>query len=564
MSTGQVLSFSVGFSFDNGNKGFDLYSNTDGTGQAFNFNIGNSYSWTGSGSANMTTWTGVRENGVVINFSFTKTASGFSYTINSSQDAGLTQSGNITAAGLGSLKFYISGAGGGDGGNLYFNNLQITSSPTAPSIAGGSYAVASVGAAFSYQISASPAATSYNATGLPAGLTLNSTTGLISGSPSGSGSSIVSLTATNEAGTSAPFSLTIAVGLGADSAQNYNGAWTTGSNQGVGFGNWTLTSNSGTNGFAGSFIGNPSSSGISGMPSSSFALYANPNTSGAFSNAERALSTPLANGQSLSFQWGINWDSGVDGNKGFVLSTVDGESIVVSNTSTSNITVETKTGNSTTDTGVGFGTTAMLWSFTQTTNTSVSITATPRGSGNTYTTSLPTTGPITSVKFYAFQMQAGDNAQPYFNNFLIQGGSTPQPTAYESWATFYGLNATATTGPSAGAPAADPDSDTFTNQQEYAFGTNPTQANAGLVTTSTTGGNLTVIFLVRSGLDYNVQSTDNLSTTAFANNSAVTGTVTDSSSQDGVPSGYTRRQFTITPSGSKNFYRVIASEQTPG
>jgi hypothetical protein len=73
-----------------------------------------------------------------------------------------------------------------------------------------------------------------------------------------------------------------------------------------------------------------------------------------------------------------------------------------------------------------------------------------------------------------------------------------------------------------------------------------------------------VVFLARSGFDYNVQSTDNLSTIPFSNNSAVTSSVSNSPSQDGVPNGYTRRQFTITPSGTKNFYRVIASEQTQG
>jgi hypothetical protein len=558
MSTGQVLSFSMGINFDNGNKGFSLNSGADASNEVFNFNINDQgYTWTGNGTAATTPWPGVRENGVVINFTFTKTATGFSYTINSSQDAGLTQSGNVSASGIGSLKFYISGAGGGDGGNLYFNNLQILNAE--PIISGFSYSVATTSSPFSYQISASPSATSFNATGLPLGLTLNSTTGLISGTASATGISNVTLTATNSVGTSSPFNLTIAVGVGADAAQNYSGNWTTGSNQGVGFGSWNLISSAtANNSAAGSFIGSPSSAGISGMPSESFALYANPNSSEATSNAERSLSSPLSQGQSLSFQWGINWDSGVDGNKGFVLSTADGESIVVSNTSSSNITIETKTGNLTSDTGLAIGTEAMLWTFTQTTNTSLSITATPRGSGNTFTTSLPTTGPITSMKFYAYQMQAGDSAQPYFNNFLIQDGSTPEPPAYDSWASSYGLNATVTTGPTAGAPTADPDSDSFTNQQEYAFGTNPTESTAGLLTTSNGLDGLTVVFLTRSGLNYNVQTTDNLSTTAFSNNGSVS--VVDGPTSPTPPSGYIRKQFTIVPSGSKNFYRVLASE----
>jgi hypothetical protein len=131
MAVGDTFTHSIGFSFDNGNKGFDLYSGTDGTGQVFNFNIGGgSYSWTDGGSAAMTTFPGIRENGVVIDFSFTLTPTGFNYTIGSAQDAGLTQSGSIAAAGIGSVKYYISGAGGGDPGNLYFNNLEVVPEPS--------------------------------------------------------------------------------------------------------------------------------------------------------------------------------------------------------------------------------------------------------------------------------------------------------------------------------------------------------------------------------------------------------------------------------------------------
>lgn len=131
MSVGDVFTHSIGFSFDNGNKGFDLYSATDGTGQVFNFNIGGAgYTWTGGGSNAMTPYTPDRTNGVVINFSFTLTPTGFDYTIGSPQDAGLTQSGSVAAAGVGSIKYYISGAGGGDGGNLYFNNLSVVPEPS--------------------------------------------------------------------------------------------------------------------------------------------------------------------------------------------------------------------------------------------------------------------------------------------------------------------------------------------------------------------------------------------------------------------------------------------------
>ncbi len=131
MSVGDTFTHSIAFSYDNGNKGFDLYSGTDGTGQVFSFNINNTgYSWSGGGSAPMTTWPGVRENGVVIDFSFTLTPTGFDYAIGSAQDVGLTQSGSLAAASIGSVKYYISGAGGGDPGNLFLNSPTVVPEPT--------------------------------------------------------------------------------------------------------------------------------------------------------------------------------------------------------------------------------------------------------------------------------------------------------------------------------------------------------------------------------------------------------------------------------------------------
>ena len=79
----------------------------------------------------------------------------------------------------------------------------ITSSDTA----GGT-----VGTAFSYQITATNSPTSFGASGLPTGLTVDTASGLISGTPTGAGTSNVMLSATNSGGTgSSPLALTVTV-----------------------------------------------------------------------------------------------------------------------------------------------------------------------------------------------------------------------------------------------------------------------------------------------------------------------------------------------------------------
>ena len=63
----------------------------------------------------------------------------------------------------------------------------------------------------SYQITATNNPTSFNATSLPAGLSVNTTTGLISGTPTTAGTYNVTISATNSAGTgSAILVITIA------------------------------------------------------------------------------------------------------------------------------------------------------------------------------------------------------------------------------------------------------------------------------------------------------------------------------------------------------------------
>ena len=80
-------------------------------------------------------------------------------------------------------------------------NFTVGGASEAPTITSATTASATVGYAFSYQITASPVATSYGAGGLPGGLSVNTSTGLISGTPTTPGNVSISLSATNGTGT---------------------------------------------------------------------------------------------------------------------------------------------------------------------------------------------------------------------------------------------------------------------------------------------------------------------------------------------------------------------------
>jgi hypothetical protein len=79
-----------------------------------------------------------------------------------------------------------------------------------PKITSATTASGTVGVAFTYQIEATNNPTSYNAAPLPTGLSVNTTSGLISGTPTTAGTFSVGLSATNANGTgTATLTLTI-------------------------------------------------------------------------------------------------------------------------------------------------------------------------------------------------------------------------------------------------------------------------------------------------------------------------------------------------------------------
>lgn len=84
-----------------------------------------------------------------------------------------------------------------------FSNVAInnTSPAGSPAISSATSVNGTVGTAFNYAITASDSPTSYSATDLPAGLSINTSTGVISGTPTAIGLRVVTLGATNASGT---------------------------------------------------------------------------------------------------------------------------------------------------------------------------------------------------------------------------------------------------------------------------------------------------------------------------------------------------------------------------
>lgn len=207
---------------------------------------------------------------------------------------------------------------------------------------------------------------------------------------------------------------------GTDSADTYGGTWNNGSGATAAFSAWTIASGAGS-GFAGTFIGNPTSGGISGMDPAAFGIFANPNGSGAFVNADRSFVGALSVGQTFSFVWGVNFDSGSDGNKGFNLYTggVGGTQIInVNNGPNSDITLNTV------NVGFGYGVNAMTWSFTMLDAVTLQVQANDRDGVGVLNQNVTVAGAPDSFRLYASQMQSGDAAQPYFDNFAI----VPEPS----------------------------------------------------------------------------------------------------------------------------------------
>jgi hypothetical protein len=107
-------------------------------------------------------------------------------------------SGTPTTAGVSTVTLTASNSAGS--GTAALTITVNSAGSTVPVITSAAFETGQVNQPFSYQITATNSPTSFGATGLPAGLTVSST-GLISGTPTATGSSNVSISATNASGT---------------------------------------------------------------------------------------------------------------------------------------------------------------------------------------------------------------------------------------------------------------------------------------------------------------------------------------------------------------------------
>lgn len=216
----------------------------------------------------------------------------------------------------------------------------------------------------------------------------------------------------------------LATTAGSDSSADATYAtWETGDNGGTGFGAWTINAAAGT-GFAGAFIAGPSANGVD-LGASSFGLYANPNTSGASVEALRDFDGAMLVGQVFSFTLGINWDSGSDGAKGFSLyDTLGGEIFNMNNGGSSVITYS---GSSSGTMFANYGVNAMNVAITYSSATTIDVAANGRDGVETFNQSFTVANAPDSFRFYAYQMQAGDNAQPNFDDLNMTAAPIPEP-----------------------------------------------------------------------------------------------------------------------------------------
>ena len=173
-------------------------------------------------------------------------------------------------------------------------------------------------------------------------------------------------------------------------------------------------------------------------------------------------------------------------------------------------------------------------------------------------TPVGTPGTSTNIKVVAVNAYAA-NSPPFVsgtntNTITINfsGSLPPSYLSYSGWVGAWALS------PAISGGTADPDSDGFDNNDEYAFGGNPTNPTPYLLSIS--GSNISYLGLTNA-TNYTVQNTTNLSTGPWTNY-LVTPTNSTDQLNIPLPTYYQRKQLTVpVTAGTNNFYRVIFNNQ---
>lgn len=203
--------------------------------------------------------------------------------------------------------------------------------------------------------------------------------------------------------------------IATDNGANYSSGWTNGSNGGTGFQPWQFTFVSGT-GFAGGFIGDPASAGISGMSSSSFGLFSNPAGSGASATVKRPFSNPLSAGEKFIVNFGMNWDSDGSGIKGLRLLSGSEALVTISMGGSAVIQIN---GNTMFN---NYGTQVMTITFEYLGDGEIRVSGNGRDGAESYDQTLTVdSGSPDGVEFFSQNLAGGNQRQLYFNNLRIEG-----------------------------------------------------------------------------------------------------------------------------------------------
>jgi hypothetical protein len=243
----------------------------------------------------------------------------------------------------------------------------------------------------------------------------------------------------------------------------------------------------------------------------------------------------------------------------------------------------------------------MTWSFAQVSATVLRVTATGRGTGGiVFERDINTPGVVDGFAWDASGMDPDARRRSYFDNLrvepavagggfvgvpalqvrlaanapvgtvsgnlvfesstrsssvLLQGQVTAAPpsSAFDTWIAgpAFGL------GPESRGRGADPDSDGFNNWTEFAFGGSPVTGDAALLRADNGSSQITFTFLARGqGVGYSVEKSSDL-TAGFVLDGQINPI--PSQNQDGVPSGWSRRHFSV-PAAGTGFYRIRAAE----